>query len=87
MGGCPAGLYGAAGTLDNVMRPLLIKKGADLPLLLIFSGVIGGMITMGIMGIFVGPVILAVGFVLLQDWVERPAETGIEEAATVASSA
>jgi predicted PurR-regulated permease PerM len=75
-----------AGTLDNVIRPLLIKKGADLPLLLIFSGVIGGMITMGIMGIFVGPVILAVGFVLLQDWVERPAETEIEAVAGAASS-
>lgn len=48
------------GTLDNVMRPILIKKGADLPLLLVFAGVIGGLIAFGIIGIFIGPVVLAV---------------------------
>ena len=57
-------------TIDNVLRPVLIRKGADLPLLLIFAGVIGGMISMGIMGIFLGPVILAVTFDLLKEWVE-----------------
>jgi predicted PurR-regulated permease PerM len=75
-----------AGTLDNVIRPVLIKKGADLPLVLIFSGVIGGIISMGIMGIFVGPVILAVSFVLVQDWVERPSDAEIEATAGAASS-
>ena len=49
-----------AGTLDNVLRPFLIKKGADLPLLLIFVGVIGGLIAFGLIGIFVGPLVLAV---------------------------
>lgn len=48
------------GTLDNVMRPILIKRGADLPLLLVFAGVIGGLIAFGIIGIFIGPVVLAV---------------------------
>lgn len=61
-------------TIDNVVKPVLIKKGADLPLPLIFSGVIGGMIGMGIMGIFLGPVILAVTYDLLADWVEHPSE-------------
>jgi predicted PurR-regulated permease PerM len=60
-------------TIDNVIRPILIRKGADLPLLLIFTGVIGGVIGMGIMGIFLGPVILAVTYNLLKEWVEdRP---------------
>ncbi len=59
-------------TIDNVLRPILIRKGADLPLVLIFTGVIGGMISMGIMGIFLGPVILAVTFDLLKEWVEMP---------------
>ena len=63
-----------AGTIDNFVRPLLIRKGADLPLLLIFAGVIGGMISLGFMGIFVGPVILAVTFVLLRDWVNSQPE-------------
>jgi predicted PurR-regulated permease PerM len=58
------------GSLDNVLRPYLIKKGADLPLLLIFVGVIGGMITLGLVGIFVGPVVLAVAYTLLDAWVE-----------------
>jgi predicted PurR-regulated permease PerM len=62
-----------AGTIDNFLRPLLIRKGADLPLLLIFAGVIGGIIGFGFMGIFVGPVILAVTFVLLREWVKQPA--------------
>jgi predicted PurR-regulated permease PerM len=58
------------GSLDNILRPYLIKKGADLPLLLIFAGVIGGMITLGLVGIFVGPVVLAVAYTLLDAWVE-----------------
>jgi predicted PurR-regulated permease PerM len=56
------------GTLDNVLRPLLIRMGADLPLLLIFAGVIGGLFAFGLVGIFVGPVMLAVGFTLLDAW-------------------
>ena len=56
-------------TLDNVLRPILIKKGADLPLLLILSGVIGGVIAFGVIGLFIGPVLLAVTWTLLQAWV------------------
>jgi predicted PurR-regulated permease PerM len=58
-----------AGTIDNFIRPLLIKKGADLPLLLIFAGVIGGLLAFGIIGLFIGPVLLAVTYTLLQAWV------------------
>ena len=58
-----------AGTVDNFLKPILIKKGADLPLLLIFAGVIGGMISVGLLGIFVGPVVLAVTYTLAQAWV------------------
>ena len=57
------------GTMDNFVRPWLIKKGADLPLLLIFAGVIGGMLSLGLVGIFVGPVILAVTYTLLEAWI------------------
>ena len=58
-----------AGTFDNVMRPLLIRRGADLPLLLIFAGVIGGLIAFGIIGLFIGPVVLGVAYTLLSTWV------------------
>lgn len=57
------------GTLDNFLRPYLIKKGADLPLLLIFAGVIGGLLTMGMIGLFVGPVVLAVVYMLFEGWI------------------
>jgi predicted PurR-regulated permease PerM len=59
------------GTLDNVLRPVLIKKGADLPLLLIFAGVIGGLVSFGLLGVFVGPVVLAVTYKLLESWVNE----------------
>jgi predicted PurR-regulated permease PerM len=59
------------GTMDNFLRPVLIKKGADLPLLLIFAGVVGGLVAFGLIGIFVGPVVLAVGHTLLSAWVNE----------------
>lgn len=59
----------AVGFLDNFLRPVLIRQGADLPLLLIVGGVVGGLVSFGIVGIFVGPVLLAVGYTLLDDWV------------------
>jgi predicted PurR-regulated permease PerM len=60
-------------TFDNFLRPMLIKRGADLPLLLIFTGVIGGLIAFGVIGIFIGPVVLAVAYTLLVDWVSQDA--------------
>lgn len=57
------------GTIDNVIRPFLIKRGADLSLLLIFGGVIGGLIAFGVVGLFVGPVLLAVTYTLGAAWV------------------
>lgn len=56
-------------TMDNFIRPLLIRQGADLPLLLIFAGVIGGLLSMGLVGLFVGPVVLAVTWRLFEAWV------------------
>jgi predicted PurR-regulated permease PerM len=67
------------GLLDNFLRPMLIKRGADLPLLLIFAGVIGGLISFGIIGLFMGPVILAVTYRLLESWIadiDRTADQG-----------
>jgi predicted PurR-regulated permease PerM len=59
------------GIMDNFLRPILISRGVDLPLLLIIAGVIGGLIGFGVIGLFVGPVILAVTYTLLQDWVRE----------------
>jgi predicted PurR-regulated permease PerM len=63
-----------AGAMDNFLRPILIKRGADLPLLLVFAGVVGGLIAFGLIGIFVGPVILAVADKLLMAWIEGGVE-------------
>jgi predicted PurR-regulated permease PerM len=57
------------GSIDNFLRPILIRKGADLPLLLVFAGVMGGLLAFGIIGLFVGPVVLAVSYTLLGAWV------------------
>lgn len=57
-------------TSDNIIRPLLIKRGADLSLVLIFAGVVGGLLTLGVIGIFVGPVVLAVSWRLFAAWVD-----------------
>lgn len=66
------------GTIDNVIRPILIQKGARLPLLLVVAGVIGGLISFGLVGIFVGPVVLGVSYMLLEAWLweetEEPAQ-------------
>ncbi|MCE2969330.1 MAG: hypothetical protein LW847_03720 [Burkholderiales bacterium] len=54
-----------------MLRPWLIKRGADLPLLLIFAGVVGGLLTMGLLGIFIGPTLLAVAFMLFDAWLDE----------------
>ncbi len=59
--------------LDNVLRPILIRRGADLPVLLILVGVIGGLMSFGLVGIFLGPAVLAVTYTLLQAWIAEDA--------------
>lgn len=62
------------GAIDNVLRPLLIRRKAGLPLLLVFAGVLGGIIGFGIIGLFIGPLVLAVSYTLLVDWIAEPTE-------------
>ncbi|CAJ0991691.1 AI-2E family transporter YdiK [Pantoea sp. Nvir] len=59
------------GTLDNVLRPMLIRTGTDLPMILIFSGVIGGLLAFGLIGLFIGPVVLVVSYRLISIWVHE----------------
>jgi predicted PurR-regulated permease PerM len=65
----------AAGLVtDNVLRPYLISRGSDLPLILILFGVVGGAVAFGVLGLFLGPTLLAVGYELIREWnaVEPP---------------
>jgi predicted PurR-regulated permease PerM len=54
--------------LDNVVKPLLIGRGAGSPIWIIFIGVIGGVLTMGIIGIFIGPLVMAIGYSIVGNW-------------------
>ena len=62
-----------AGLVDNVLKPLLLGRGVDVPMPVILIGALGGMVTSGILGLFIGPVVLAVGYQLFWQWVaDRP---------------
>jgi predicted PurR-regulated permease PerM len=60
-------------TVDNVLRPLLISGPTQIPFLLVLFGVLGGLATLGLLGLFVGPVVLSVAFALLAEFGKRPA--------------
>ncbi|MGE8486055.1 AI-2E family transporter [Pseudomonas sp. FP1740] len=63
-----------AGLVDNVLKPLLLGRGVDVPMPVILIGALGGMVTSGILGLFIGPVILAVGYRLFWQWVDDQAQ-------------
>ena len=72
-------LYGALGisSVDNVIRPWLIARGADLPLLLTILGALGGVFAFGFLGLFLGPVLLALGYSLLKEWASKGADPAV----------
>jgi predicted PurR-regulated permease PerM len=55
-------------SVDNVLKPWLIAQGSTLPFILIFFGVVGGVLAFGFIGVFLGPTLLAVGYRLVLDW-------------------
>jgi len=59
-----------AGLVDNVLKPLLLGRGVDVPMPVVLIGALGGMVTNGIIGLFIGPVILAVGYQLFWQWIK-----------------
>jgi predicted PurR-regulated permease PerM len=74
------------GSFDNVLRPILIKRGADVPFLLIFAGVLGGLLAFGLIGLFVGPVVLSVTYTLLEAWVTRGEAPAVAPAPATANT-
>jgi predicted PurR-regulated permease PerM len=58
----------AVGSADNIIKPYFISRGSDLPFILVFLGALGGVISFGFLGIFLGPTLLAVGFNVIRDW-------------------
>ncbi|MDX1370432.1 AI-2E family transporter [Pseudomonas sp.] len=66
-----------AGLADNVLKPLLLGRGVDVPMPVVLIGALGGMVTNGVIGLFIGPVVLAVGYQLFWQWVrDRPTDGG-----------
>lgn len=66
-----------SGLSDNVLKPLLLGKGALVPMLVIFLGVIGGFMMSGFVGLFVGPIIFSIGYKLFAAWMDDKPESTI----------
>ena len=60
------------GGVDNIIRPLLMTRGMSMPLTLVFLGVIGGLIAYGLIGVFLGPILVVVAYTLLLAWLAEP---------------
>lgn len=71
-------LWGAlvVSTVDNVIKPLLISRGAQLPFVLVLLGVLGGVLAFGFIGVFIGPTLLAVAYRLVMEWSQMRREAG-----------
>ncbi|OLF54270.1 AI-2E family transporter [Pseudomonas chlororaphis] len=64
----------AAGLSDNVLKPLMLGRGVAVPMPVILIGALGGMISFGFIGLFIGPVVLAIGYELFETWVAQAPE-------------
>jgi predicted PurR-regulated permease PerM len=62
--------------MNNVLKPLLLGRGVAVPIAVIFLGAIGGFLAMGIIGLFIGAVVLSVGYKLFLAWLEAPRRRG-----------
>lgn len=72
------------GSVDHFLKPVLISRESNMPLLLVFFGIVGGALTFGVIGVFLGPTLLAIAFSLLRDWTELVrAQVGVGRPAPV----
>jgi predicted PurR-regulated permease PerM len=67
------GLWGflVVSMVDNIVKPMIISRGSSLPFILVFLGVLGGVFAFGFIGIFLGPTLLAVGYRVLNEWIDE----------------
>ena len=68
--------------VDNILKPYLISRGGNLPLVVVLLGVFGGVLAFGFMGLFLGPTLLAVAFSLLGDWLIKEVPQTAEKDST-----
>lgn len=71
-------LYGllVISSIDNFLKPYLVSRGAAMSFALVFLGVFGGVLAFGLIGLFLGPVLLAVAMILIRYWIQLPEEKG-----------
>lgn len=79
------GLLGIS-SVDNILRPYLISQGSKMPFVLIFCGVIGGALAFGLVGVFLGPTLLAVAFRLIEEWSSQNSRRGADSQPEVISA-
>jgi predicted PurR-regulated permease PerM len=72
---------------DNVLKPLMLGRGVDAPMPVVLLGALGGMASAGILGMFVGATLLAVGYQIFMKWVDDNPESGPAQTASDANSA
>jgi predicted PurR-regulated permease PerM len=60
--------------MDNVLKPLLLGRGVPVPIVVVFLGAIGGFLAIGIIGLFVGPIVLSVAYKLFLAWLDEDIE-------------
>jgi len=60
--------------MDNILKPILLGRGAVVPIAVVFLGAVGGFVALGFIGLFVGAIVLSVGYKLFLAWIEGRAE-------------
>jgi predicted PurR-regulated permease PerM len=74
-------------SVDNFLKPYLISRGSSLPFVLVFLGAVGGILTFGFIGLFLGPTLLAIGYSLLNEWTASAVATGTPPVSSEADDA
>ena len=72
--------------VDNMLKPLLIGRGSTVPMAVILAGVLGGLLAHGLIGLFVGPIVLALGYELFRAWLAGPSREVVARRKTEAGS-
>jgi predicted PurR-regulated permease PerM len=67
---------------DNVLKPLLLGRGVDLPAIIVLFGAIGGMVAYGVIGLFLGAVVLGLGYTIISDWLQASNDATAAESAS-----
>ena len=75
-----------AGLSDGLLKPMLLGRGVDVPMPVVLIGALGGMVSMGMIGLFLGSVILSVGYQLLRAWVDHETQAAPDRDAAASPS-